>query len=835
MSTLDAQEMRTQSMRAPLILLALAVAACSNDRMADPPAARLVLTPDSARIDTAGAVQVQSTVVWSDGAEHPATVTYVASGGTISTTGLFTAGATAGRYLVIAACTCGLSDTAAVIVGSQSAPSTMASLVISASGLPTGTPAQLSVTGPGGFRRDVSTPITLDSLQAGDYSLQAAGATVGVDLYAPVRAAQSISLAAADAKNIEFVYARVGAPTTTLPAHPRVWLNPTRVAFVQAQAAANTVRWQRVKAAADAQVLKGAVYSGGDEVYLGHLCLSYLGTGNSAYSTRAGAILTAYAVETNNLEGDSGYPFRFNLPLVTMGLDWCYGGLTVAQRHQAATWLMNRADWVWPETNPATTAYGVRDVKDNYFWGFMMTGPAALAAAGDDAGVGAVSGSDRAAYHQALALTKWNGMALPYFNSVGAGGAWSEGTGYGVGDAWYSGRFADAFLTTGQPLDNPAFSAEVRWLLHSTMPGGKFKIPFGDQARVSTGPMYTYDRIAMLDVLPSAKVDGTLAAQAQAWLNLVDQAPAREIGVPSVLTDELLHYDPAQSSAGDLSSLPKGYLEQGDGALIYRQSWTDPNATVMAFRSGPTGESHSGEDANSLRIWKGSFWISADANIYSASGIQQTTDKFNSLTVGGVGQSHHDGAAIVASQISDTLVAVRGQAKDAYYLPGSFATNRSSVSDYLRTVVYLPQQDLFVIVDRATIVDATKTKVWHWQVKNAPQVSGNTFRLSNAAGDAQCQGSVLAPTDVALGTETFALGSGGAVSSYGVTVTLPPRASDVVVTFLQCSSGFAASIVPTVTTNATETMVTFGTKRVVVPLSESQPVQFESAAVLRNP
>jgi len=824
--------------RVSMILLALAIPACNNDPLVVTPAARatsMILTPDSATIDTAGTLQVKSKLVWSDGADHPATVTFAASGGTISTTGLFTAGGTAGRYLLIAACTCGIADTATVTVSTQPGSGTPASLQISASGLPVGIPAQLSVTGPNGYRRDVIASVSLDSLVPGDYSLLAATATVGGDIYAPITAGQSITLAAADTKNVQFVYARVSAPASALPAHPRVWLTPARVMQLQAQAAANTVRWQRVKAAADAQVLKGAAYAGGDETYLGHLCLSYLATGNSAYATRAGVILTAYAVETNNLQGDSGYPFRFNLPLVTMGLDWCYAGLTVAQRHQAATWLMNRADWVWPETDAATTAYGIRDVKDNYFWGFMMTGPAALAAAGDDTGVGAVSGSDRAAYHQALALSKWNSMALPYFASVGADGGWSEGTGYGVYDLWFAGRFADAYLTAGEPLDNPWFTSAIKWLLHTTMPGSKFKVPFGDQSRISTAPFFTYDRIAMLDMLAPAKVDGVLASQVQAWLNLVDQAPAREIGAPSVLTDELLHYDPAQPAAADLSSLPKGYLEKGDGVLIFRQSWTDPNATAMVFRSGPTGESHSGLDANSLRIWKGSFWISADANIYSASGIQQTTDKFNDLTVGGVGQSHHDGAAIVASHVSDTLVVARGQAKDAYYLPGNFAGNKSSVSDYLRTVVYLPQQDVFVIVDRTTIVDPTKTKVWHWHVNAAPQVSGNTFTLSNPAGDGQCQGSVLAPTDVALGTETFALGGGGAVSSYGVTVTLPPRASDVVVTVLQCSSTFTTSIVPTVITNATETMVTFGTKRVVVPLSESQPVQSETAAILRNP
>ena len=81
------------------------------------------------------------------------------------------------------------------------------------------------------------------------------------------------------------------------------------------------------------------------------------------------------------------------------------------------------------------------------------------------------------------------------------------------------------------------------------MPGGAFKVPFGDQARVSNAPMFMYDREAMLDVLPSAKLDATLASQVQAWLNLIGQVPTREVGVPSVLTDELLHFDPALPAA----------------------------------------------------------------------------------------------------------------------------------------------------------------------------------------------------------------------------------------------------------------------------------------------
>src|SRR6185312_15218798 len=236
---------------------------------------------------------------------------------------------------------------------------------------------------------------------------------------------------------------------------------------------------------------------------------------------------------------------------------------------------------------------GTTDYQDNYWWGFLMTGPAALAAT-DDTASGVLSGSNRPAFHQALAFSKWNAI-LPYFSA--SGGRWSEGTGYGVYDTWFAGRFADAFLTAGQPLDNPWFTRAIEWTLHTTMPGGVFKAPLGDQSRVSTAPLFVYDREALLSLLPSAKLDATLTGEVQAFLNLIGQIPATEVGVPSVLTDELLRFDPA-ATVGAVGTLPNGYVDQNDGVVLYRQNWTDPNATMLVFRSGPMAESHSGLDAN---------------------------------------------------------------------------------------------------------------------------------------------------------------------------------------------------------------------------------------------
>ena len=75
-----------------------------------------VMTPGTATVEPGGTVPFSTTVSWSDGQSHPATISYSATGGSITSTGLFTAGTQLGSFLVIASCSCGPSDTSAVTV-----------------------------------------------------------------------------------------------------------------------------------------------------------------------------------------------------------------------------------------------------------------------------------------------------------------------------------------------------------------------------------------------------------------------------------------------------------------------------------------------------------------------------------------------------------------------------------------------------------------------------------------------------------------------------------------------------------------------------------------------
>lgn len=76
----------------------------------------VVVTPASASVPAGGTVQFGAAGLLSNGGTTPVAVTWTATGGTIGGTGLYTAGALAGGYRVIATGPGGVADTAAVTV-----------------------------------------------------------------------------------------------------------------------------------------------------------------------------------------------------------------------------------------------------------------------------------------------------------------------------------------------------------------------------------------------------------------------------------------------------------------------------------------------------------------------------------------------------------------------------------------------------------------------------------------------------------------------------------------------------------------------------------------------
>src|SRR4249920_2320048 len=87
-----------------------------------------------------------------------------------------------------------------VVAGCNSAdplsPLTTGGLVLTVSGLPSGTPANIILSGPGGYSRALTASGAVDGLAPGSYTLSAASVSSGGHAYAPATATQTVDVAA---------------------------------------------------------------------------------------------------------------------------------------------------------------------------------------------------------------------------------------------------------------------------------------------------------------------------------------------------------------------------------------------------------------------------------------------------------------------------------------------------------------------------------------------------------------------------------------------------------------------------------------------------------------
>lgn len=650
-----------------------------------------------------------------------------------------------------------------------------------------------------------------------------------------------------------------------LGAHPRIWMDDTALTRLRLQVANNTTRWQNLKASADLAVSAGA-YSAGEEIRLSDVALAYLAVVDTnpslaaTYATAAGVLLDGFCTTARltAMRSDSGYPYRSDYPNVACGLDWAYDGLTQPQRENAATWLMDAADWVWGESNSSRVAgYGVNDPANNYFAGFCYTGLGAIAASGDDTStvgyIEAYAGDDdRPLFHRNLVASKFTDDFVPVLEeahptgdpmngpSGALGGQFAEGTAYGMASAWYMARIVDGYRTAGTPLAVQGFWADaVVAMMNITMPGFTYMVPIGDQARDSSAALYQYQRLAIQRYATIMAADADLAAQAHYWIGQVGQVPAGTGSTSQTLVEETILYDPAASAATDLSALPLGFYADGAGLVVWRSSWTDPNALAIAF-DAVAAEAHRVGAGNSLMIWKGGEWLSCNANIYSSSGINVQTSQFNSMTAGAdaLGQAYQrlrvpgNGSEIIGTpSFASNLVYMRGQAKTAYgfeYDVDYAGVRIRTVTNFLRTIAVLPTKNTIIVVDQVTVVDAGVAKTFYWHCLNTPTRSGQTFKLSNPSGTYHAYGQVHLPASgLTTAVADYNLNDNvpATVTSKAVTVTGPTgTAAELFVTTMQISSAGAAPYTASASSDGTNVTVVVDDLTVTIPLNGTSAV-----------
>lgn len=531
--------------------------------------------------------------------------------------------------------------------------------------------------------------------------------------------------------------------------HPRICLNQMRLTRLKDFASRNMLRWQKVKAVAEAAIKQAPTTAQSQVVPA--LGLAYQITGDVLYAQKAIELMLQVAIPTNTLVTDRGYYYRTVIPEMSVGLDWCYDAMTSEQRKQIATWLMGRADAIWPDTNPTTNAYAADRPSNNYFTGYLMTWIAALAVHGDE---------PRADNHLQLALTKYQNILRPFFDGWGKGGVFAEGTGYD--SVSRIALILDAYLTaTGNDLvnDTDFLKDSLLWRIHATVPTRDLCYPLGDQARVSIAPLSDYDR--MRAFIPMAAInDAQIRAMGKYWLDTIK---------PNIsnwnfqVAWEFLYYDEDAPSADYTKVLPKQYIAEGPGVLLERSNW-EPDATYWGIWSGPLREGHQNADVNGFMIYKGG-WLIGNDTIWSHSGIMNKTISQNNTTFGGLGQTLQvpstqwpdEAGKLIATEVTPDYTYFAGQGAQAYVQDRAHKGVKL-LNDYTRKVVRIG--DIFVIYDKTSPVDPTKPREWHLHSKNPVTANGKGYSFDNGKYrlDGQCllpESANIASVPVVEGTTTI--------------------------------------------------------------------------------
>jgi hypothetical protein len=554
--------------------------------------------------------------------------------------------------------------------------------------------------------------------------------------------------------------------------HPRIWITDARLARWRDYANRNTSRYQTLKTTADAVLNSGLAASSYFYSDLVPLAAMYQITGNSAYADRAIAIMTTSsdcAVSSNHLSRDSYFDVRDHLPAITLTRDWCDARMSTANKQQVDTWLMNRADETWADTNPSRSGdFGMFDASSNYWVGFWMTLPAAEVVYGDGfdtVTTGTTSSPDRAAYHTWLGrISKYRSYARPYFLDWGAGGTYigAEGTNY-------DSTQRTALILDGEStavgddllnLDGTSWANDsLLFKIYTTTPDLNKRWTFGTQANSSLGTMNFYDRQRML-FIGATTANTTYAGYAKYWLNTISPSTS---GSGEAGAWEFLYWN-EDSPATNYSLLPLSYFAPGPGILMKRSDWTS-NASMWSIRAGRLRNNHQTRDENGFLLWRGGYLLGS-AQSWSQGGALEDTVFQNNWTIGeqqynGQFPDNSNGyASVQAHDVGTDYAFFSGNASGPY----DYSFGAGQLSAYNREWAAMGSDTVIFVHDYLISVNAANHKRLILQSPHAFTLSVPGWTTDN--GSYRVDGRVLLPSDVVLGASSWNYGAGGALSSY---------------------------------------------------------------------
>ncbi|MGA9669805.1 MAG: hypothetical protein WBQ94_11380, partial [Terracidiphilus sp.] len=728
------------------------------------PSISVTVSPNSASVAAGGTAQFTATVT---GTTNTA-VTWTATGGTISSSGLFTAGSTAGAFQVKATSVQDTSQSATASVTVMAAAPISVTVSPAITSVYTGGTQQFGASVTGTSNTTVNWTATGGTVTSA--GLFTAGTTTG-SFQVTATSAQDTSKSGSAAINI----VAQGASGD----HPRILLDAPTLATLRARASANTAQWKALKATCDSLV-GGTVYPpGGNEYpnlpdvgegYQGSsymdalmpvgLCYNILKTTDptnaAKYGAKGIAILAAMSDPSAQNPGgvsiyvrDDGYGIRFYGTMMAIGYDWFHDLLTPALETQLQNTLNT---WINTFETSNQIAFEYDQPIGNYYCGYYAAKAYAALAVQGDAAIGDTWWND-------WYTRVHNQVVAPYYSINLANGGWPEGFGnYGPLSilnmslpalAVRSAKGIDLIHSTTQsysfPLDNARYLMQFTWPSRTLIDDRDSEQSRGDDLWPGTPNTGIYSFLAGYLAMwndPLAPAVHKYAREAKADLM------AEGVGANDTWA-EFFFWDDTAPEADYTTSTPS-YLAAGTGEVSARSDWST-GATWMSFRGGPyvnnPGAGHQSFDPGSIALVRDNSpllvnvegWLAHQPNgdpgenaIYDddygngtsssdhSHGNRKLYNTFQTRHVDSSGaildnygteaRERSDGVRTAMSRYEDGgtyVMALSQHLEDMYRGFQTICSKTSSaVSSLSRQVVYLrPSQ--FVVYDRSTVCDAS--------------------------------------------------------------------------------------------------------------------------------
>ena len=513
--------------------------------------------------------------------------------------------------------------------------------------------------------------------------------------------------------------------------HPRVLLSDASYrTCLQQMLAAPTASATRFKGLVDSQLAGGNAYA--FEPWFAALMFQL--TGSTTYADYAVSRTEAFVASEEALiaanqratvAADSYLEVGPIIGNVMLVYDWCYDRLTPAQRSRWVAYA-NQAVWNvwhpdearWGNTVYAWSGWSIDNPSNNYYYSFLQaTMMVGLASFGEN--------PQAPTWIDQFRTVKLENQLFPTFNRDLVGGGSREGTGYGTAMKNLFELYEWWERSTTERIANrtPHTLASMAHTMHSIVPTLDRLAPTGDHARDSTAELFDYHRQylqTLMALFPGERLAGTAKS-----LLAASSVPRMQFSF--MYYSDFLYENP-NLVATPLADLATTYWGSGTGQLPMRSAWNTSSAYAN-FICGPYTESHAHRDQGSFVLHKGT-WLAYDANIDSASGIEQDEVMHSLVRIvqGGSVVTQVEGAP------QCNLLAMGDDVRITYALADvtPIYNGKAAVAKVEREFLFL-KPDAFVVFDRADTVGAGVQRVWTLNVPATPTVAGDRLTLTQGA------------------------------------------------------------------------------------------------------